>query len=355
MIESRRSRRLGALMETLDAARRPRRRRRIYNIGVVVLLTALGLVTGCQGKAGAWNGPSSAAPMTVKPWSTPTGVGRTIRTPHYLVHTTITDPQIEARLGQLMEGCLEQYEKLAPAVQISARPMECYIFGTREQWAAFTRHATGVDAPIYLRVNRGGYTIDDWYACYDIGEVGTFAVAAHEGWHQFVGRHFREPIPPFLEEGIGSTFQNVHWVNDLPRWNLSIDPMRVQRLRNVLERKLVIPLDQLAKMHAGEVVKMSRDRIEAFYTETWAFARFLAEGENGKYLPGFQSLLNDAALGTLHKAPGAREGEWNPELVKPLLEYYLRADLGTLDRELNAYMHTLAFERYGEQWREDAR
>jgi hypothetical protein len=57
-------------------------------------------------------------------------------------------------------------------------------------------------------------------------------------------------------------------------------------LRNVLERKMLIPLDQLVKMHAGEVVRTNSEQIESFYTETWAFARVLCEGVNRNYLSG---------------------------------------------------------------------
>jgi hypothetical protein len=40
--------------------------------------------------------------------------------------------------------------------------------------------------------------------------------------------------------------------------------------------------------------------------------------------------------------------------VKPLLEHYLRADLPTLDREFQAYMKSLAIEKYEQQFSEDA-
>jgi hypothetical protein len=319
----------------------------------VVVAVAL-LSIGCHSTTAKWEGPNSAVSTSVKPWRTPSGTGRTIRTPHYLIHTTVEKSDFNGRIAQLMEGSLKQYSKLVPNIELSARPMECYIFAKRDQWEAFTRQATGPEAPIYLRVNRGGYTIDDWYACYFIGDAGTYDVAAHEGWHQFVGRHFREPIPPFLEEGIGTMFQNVHWDNDLPRWNWSLHPARVHRLRNVMERKMLIPLDELIRMHAGDVVKTGSEKIESFYSETWAFARFCCEGENGKYYDGLKKMLSDAAAGRLHGIPEVRAGEWNPDLVKPLLEHYLRADLPTLDREFQAYMKSLAFEKYEQQFSEDA-
>jgi hypothetical protein len=330
-----------------------KRQLRILTGSTITFAIAM-LLVGCHASSSKWEGPSAAAQTSVKPWRGPTSTGRTIRTAHYLIHTTVENDSFNERIGQLMEGSLKQYQKLVPSVELSARPMECYIFDKRDQWEAFTRQATGAESAIYLRVNRGGYTIDDWYACYFIGDIGTYDVAAHEGWHQFVGRHFREPIPPFLEEGIGTMFQNVHWDNDLPRWNWNVHPARVHRLRTVIERKQLIPLEQLSRMHAGEVVRTNSDRIEAFYTETWAFARFLCEGENGKYFPAMQKLLSDAASGREYEIAGARAGEWNPATVKPLLEHYLGTDLRTIDQQFTAYMKDLAFNHFEEQFEQDS-
>ena len=37
---------------------------------------------------------------------------------------------------------------------------------------------------------------------YNIGTRDTFAIAAHEGWHQFSGRHFKYRLPSWLDEGV---------------------------------------------------------------------------------------------------------------------------------------------------------
>jgi hypothetical protein len=133
-----------------------------------------------------------------------------------------------------------------------------------------------------------------------------------------------------------------------------VHPARVHRLRTVIERKQLIPLDVLCRMHAGEVVKTNSDRIEAFYTQTWAFARFLCEGENGRYFPALQKLLSDAAAGRAYHVPGTRADEWNPALVKPLLEHYLGTDLNTIDQQFTGYMKDLAFNHFDEQFEQDA-
>src|SRR5207237_4109924 len=126
----------------------------------------------------------------------------------------------------------------------------------------------------------------------------TYSVAAHEGWHQFVARHFRSRLPPFLEEGIATQFENIHFAGELPRWNLPVNPDRVQRLRQTLDLHTAYPLSKLITMHAGDVVGSGGEKIESFYAQNWAFVRFLWDAQKGKYRAAFQKLLADTAAGT---------------------------------------------------------
>ena len=66
-------------------------------------------------------------------------------------------------------------------------------------------------------------------------------------------------------------------------------------------------------MHAGHVVQAPRERINAFYAQSWAFARFLNEAEGGRYRPMFRKLLADAAAGVVE--PSQRLGRARVELL----------------------------------------
>jgi len=166
---------------------------------------------------------------------------------------------------------------------------------------------------------------------YFIGDVGTHSVAAHEGWHQYVARHFVSRLPPFLEEGLACMFEEVRWggagepgsPGSVLRWSMDQNRSRVQGLRNVVEAKGLIPLAELAEMHAGHVVNGSGERIEAFYAQSWAFAKFLWEAEHGKYRGVLYQILADAADGTLFPGNNSRNadgGLWDPDDARPLLE-----------------------------------
>src|SRR2546422_10624238 len=159
---------------------------RLFPTGLLLLLLGAG---GCVSSNAGLTGPSEPARVRVEQWSFEGKPAKKVLTPHYAIYTTVQDEEIVASIGQLMEGALSQYRRLAPAVPVTGRPLECYLFQSRNQWASFTRGQTGADAAVYLQINRGGYTVGDWYVAYFIGDVGTLSVAAHEGWHQVVARH----------------------------------------------------------------------------------------------------------------------------------------------------------------------
>jgi hypothetical protein len=301
-----------------------------------------------------WNGPTVLASVTMQDVSPDNTAVKVVRSQHYEIYSTIQDrPDMLNRLAQLMEGAFGMYLKVAPSVTPTDHPMRCYMFADRPQWIAFTREHTGMDSNIYLQISRGGYTIHDWYVAYYIGDISTYSVAAHEGWHQFVARHFRGSLPPFLEEGLATMFEDVQWDNDLPRFNLSLNPERELSLRRAMDANELFPLSELITLHAGQVVGKSGIRIEAFYAQDWAFARYLWEGENGRFRPALQTLLAETAAGTVYDPTGSlrvRYLGWNPAGVQPMLEHYLGEDLATLEDGYKQFMQKVAYDEMMEQF-----
>ena len=312
----------------------------------VLISISILLLAGCAsstGRLGTWEGPGTSAPVSTNAWAARPG-GQQLNTEHYRIYTTLTDEQILKTLPQVMEGALQEYREVLPNIPLTGRPMDCYVFNTRNEWVDFTARYTGPEAKIYLQINRGGYCLRDWYVAYYLGDASTYAVASHEGWHQFVNRHFKGRIPPFLEEGLACTFESVKYGGDLPRWNRSINPNRIMGLRHAIDSHSLYPLEKVIMMHAGQVVDQSGYRVEAFYAQAWAFARFLIDGEGGRYRPGLQKLLADIAAGTVPDPTGAMRNNrlnWNPGGVKPVFEQYLGVPFAEIDREYQAYIHKI--------------
>lgn len=290
------------------------------------------------------NGPLSVAPLNLEDWSVDGLSGCRVVSPHYVIYSTLGSRQVAARMGELMEGALSVYRSVGADVPETSLPMECYLFETRSQWAAFTKSHTGDDAAIYLRVNRGGYTIGDWFVAYWIGETGTWSVAAHEGWHQYVARHLRGRLPPFLEEGLACLFEQVTWEADLPRWDLARNTARLSGLRDAVDGDHLYPLPQLIRMHAGQVVGKTNAQIEAFYAQSWAFARFLYDADGGRHRTALRQMLADAARGELfadNSQQAPRGPLWDPSTARPMLEHYLEMDLPRIEQAYARYVRHL--------------
>jgi hypothetical protein len=289
-----------------------------------------------------------------EPWSYNDDPGVVIHTAHYNLYTTIADPDIRHRLPDVMEGALGEYERIAPGVPVSSKPMDCYLFKDRAEWEYYTRQHTGVQAYTYLRISRGGYTLGDWYATYNLGSVGaTMSVAAHEGWHQFAARNFKGRLPPFLEEGIATMFEDISWEDDLPRWNLTQNRSRLQALHDAVLGNYLYPLDELVQKHAGDVVAGTDNRVAAFYGENWAFAAFLWSAEDNKYRPALRRIMSDVADGSVYDPTGVMRSSlssWNPAGVQPMLEHYLGMSMAQMNVEYQKFIRKIAFDDYAAQW-----
>jgi len=315
---------------------------RILSPATIFAITFIALA-GC---AHAPRNPAGAtaprqAPIEFRPDLVEGSDGTSVLLPHYVIYTTISDQQLLTKTGQLLETALASYHALAPDVPITARPMECYIFESRAQWASYTKAHTGDDAAIYLRVNRGGYTVNDKFVAYWIGDVGTFSVAAHEGWHQYVARHLKGRLPPFLEEGLACMFEQVTWPNDVPHFDLTKNHPRLLALRAAADADDLYPLSKLLTMHAGQVVGKRSAKIEAFYAESWAFARFLNETHHA----ALRQMLLDASRGMLYADNSTDDPAsgplWDPATAKPMLEHYVGMPVGQFEAAFARYVREI--------------
>jgi hypothetical protein len=332
------------------------RRSTTWTTGLLCVGLCAALIGGCAATPAhpQLDGPTTVVTPTADPWSYGDAAGAVLHTEHYDIYTTVGDPDVRRRLPEVMEGALGEYHKLAPGVPLTSNaPMKCFVFGTRQQWVDFTRRNTGADAYWYLKINRGGYTVRDWYVAYSVGEAATLSVAAHEGWHQFASRHFKGRLPPFLEEGIATMFEDLHWDGDLPRWNLTVNRGRVDALQRAVSGGTVFPLAELVKLHAGSVVAQNGAQIEAFYAQDWAFATFLWSADGGKYRPALRQLIDDTAAGVVFDPTGSHDNAaapWVPAGVRPMLEHYLGRSLEAIDADYQRYVRKVAFEDYNQQW-----
>jgi hypothetical protein len=168
----------------------------------------------------------------------------------------------------------------------------------------------GAQAELYLRIPRGGFAAAGRAIYFDIGAHDTLAIAAHEGWHQYVQRTFHDPLPVWLDEGIATYMEGHRWAAGtdssgptavfLPWSNTE----RFDQLRAAAARGDLFSLQDLLTRTPQDLIDSpvprggrgsTTDPALTYYAQLWALTHFLHEGEGGRYARPLATLLADAA------------------------------------------------------------
>ncbi len=331
-------------------------------------LAALGvlpaLLFGC---AAASRAPSSStAPGQVSETDAPFAIQRTawrfagadgqiITTPHYQLYITLNDPQVIDRLLVFAEHGLTHYTSILANLPMPTGHLETYLFQDRKQWEAKTRQLLSTQAPTFLNLGRGGFTTRGRSVLYYIDRHGrtrdTFAIVAHEGWHQYAQSTLLHQLPAWLEEGI-ATYMEGHLTE--PDGCIEFRPWanreRYRTLRYAVRADKLIGLDEVITRTPQSFLKVSKDQLLIYYSQVWALVHFLREGQGGQYRPALTQLLMDAAHG--RDAPesstikqslqgGRREGPPRTRMATVLLRQYFNADLDTIQAQYIEFVHKL--------------
>ncbi len=246
--------------------------------------------------------PPAASVTNQESWSFIEPGGKVFSTQHFRIFTTATSGYILDRLPSFTESSLARYSSSITELPPPARQLDTYFLATRAQWARMTQSLMGKESENLLRIQRGGFAHNGQGVFFDIGPRDTFALMAHEGWHQYTQSTFRDPLPVWLEEGIATTMEGFRWddtLSDVPIFLPWANLERFDMLRNAQNSKRLISLHRLFATTPQEELTVSQDGTLIYYSQVWALSLFLAEGENGKYRPGFEQLLKDAASGTV--------------------------------------------------------
>ncbi|HEX8340197.1 MAG TPA: hypothetical protein VF624_04745 [Tepidisphaeraceae bacterium] len=302
----------------------------------IAVLVAL-LIAGCTRDSR----PATTVVHAVDQWPAGSVEGaRVFRTATYAIHTTLADDEPVLRMATLLESATARYAALTCVAPRTGRPLPVYYFATYDQWADYTRRTTGPMADVYLRVFNGGYAIGERVVCWHGSGADVLSTIAHEGFHQYVARHFARRLPPVIEEGMAVACENVRGggtdIGDEPV------PRRVAALAAAVADGYLIPLDTLLLLHAGDLSDRPDALREGFYAQCWALATFLQS--TPAYRDGFRRMLADVAAGTAAIDLGAnREGAtYNAGLIRPLLQKYVVREWATLEMEFTRWQRELA-------------
>jgi hypothetical protein len=282
-------------------------------------------------------------------WTPPDGTsGQQLITDHYDIRTTSRDAMTLSYVAPFMETAYAGYTGLVPPPGKAPDRLVVYLFGTRPEWAAFTRRNFPGQARTYLHIHAGGFMDQGSASCvlYDVGREATLALLAHEGFHQYVARVLADEIPPWLNEGLATQWEAFALEGDRPVFM----PRRNFERRNDLRDALgaeggFIPLADLLRMHAGQAVVKTGQTVRTYYAQVWSTVLFIREGPRSDYAEGLQRLLADAANDRLDLAvSGYRAATPGAETLSSgevVFRHYITEDLSTFMSEYEAFAEAL--------------
>ncbi len=234
--------------------------------------------------------------------------GFIIRTPHYRIYTTEKSQTLRNRLPEFLERALAHYRTAIGALPGPSIRLDTYLMDTRPQWVALSKRLSGSNEGPHDMIGRGGYARRGIGVFYDIGLYDTLAIAAHEGWHQYTQRTFKDPLPVWLEEGLASYMEGHKWDGDRAVFMPWANIERFDRLREAHAAGTLIPFPTLIESTPQELAKRRDGSELTYYAQVWALVHFLREGDQNKYRAGFRSMLGDAAHGRARFALAKEHG-----------------------------------------------
>ncbi|HPD30919.1 MAG TPA: hypothetical protein PLL20_13050 [Phycisphaerae bacterium] len=309
-------------------------------------LVGLSLVWGCSHSAG-----HKPIEFSQNEWVSPSGnVGVQIVTEHYDLRVTSRDVLLQQYLPRFMETAFEAYSSTIQPSHENTDRMVIYLFGTRDEWAAFTRVAYPAQAEVYLHLQAGGYTDQPSATAvtHDLGRDRCLSLLAHEGFHQYVARHLKRALPAWLNEGLACQWEGFKLVEGRPVFSPKQNFLRRNSLRAALTGKdTFIPLPKLLAMDAGEAVVHTGQVVQSYYAQVWALVLFLQHGANGEHAKAFRELLADAGTDRLDAAVSAYRAATpdaaslsNGEII---FRHYITDDLESCGNDYFKFARKLVF------------
>ncbi len=283
--------------------------------------------TADRSNASVINGPSNTAStiLSIEPWTAVSPAGRVIRTPAYRLFTTMPPGVTLSRLPRFMESALAVYRSAYATLPAPPLALDTFLLANRPQWMKLTAQMFPDEAEGFLKIPRGGFTLNARALLYDLGTRDTLALIGHEGWHQFTQQTFIDPLPIWLEEGIATHMEGFRWdTNDptKPIFTPWANPDRFDQLRQRVEEGRLFSLAELlagspqdliaqTATTSGNATPGPRDpqATLAYYAQVWALLHFLQEDQDGRHRQALATLVTDAAQGRLVGTIRASAGE----------------------------------------------
>lgn len=317
----------------------------------------MAIVAGCAPKGIQTPAPSvtrsdtaatSSVVIGVEPWDQLPGTeGVLVRTNAYRLFISARDARLVEQLPAFCEAALTRYRTALGDLPPPPAKLDTYLVDNRSQWVTLTTIATRERAEDYLQIRRGGFATRGAGYFWDIGFADTLSLTAHEGWHQYTQRTFRNRLPPWLEEGIASYHEGIRLARPIPTFRPWSNTERFDRLRDLVTDGRLLPLSEVVRLSPGELIAINEDRALDWYAQVWAAVHFLREGEGGRHARALEDLLQHAAKGDLWRRVSRQFGRAGTRAALRangagiLLQTYTQTPRDELDDAYARFVHAI--------------
>ncbi|MCH2147992.1 MAG: DUF1570 domain-containing protein [Phycisphaerales bacterium] len=293
--------------------------------------------------------------IATEPWLFNGVQGQRIETPNFEIYTTLENERLRSFLPRFYEASLDQYMTVFGELPPPPNPLTSFIFGDRRQWMNKTRMMLPEMSGSFETLGRGGYTYNAIAVLYDIDKYqwdqDTLRLAAHEGWHQYAQTTFEHQLPPWLDEAIATIFEGFRFRRGELRFSPDLNRERRYRLREAVRTDTLIPLQDIIESDPHEALAEGKSSLLTYYAQVWALARYLNEGEDGKYQAALRHVLLLAAQGDLyrqllrHAAGDGRPATRDTMAGRRLIEIFFNEDFDAFSAGYDAWIQQLVRTR----------
>ena len=317
-----------------------------------LLLPIVCVLAGCNmARNRAPVGTPLAIAVQRSPWEGGSG-GSELKTDHYVIYTTASSKELTAFLPGFLEAAYSNYLQLTGLGEKKLQqPLPVYMMGSRAEWASLTTSVVGKEAAgPYLSIQAGGYCYKGVCVFWDIGNLGTFTVASHEGLHQFLHHRMSDYLPMWLEEGLCVTVEGYDFDGQSVTFTSGRNVLRFTDLRAAIVQGRWIPLERLLEMDSGDAVSGSPYAAVGYYGQLWALIQFIRSRRD--FHDGIARILADAQVGQMAKSLGYSRADfarlratgrnYNKTISRQVFERYISSDLKTFDKDFLEFAKKLA-------------
>lgn len=275
--------------------------------------------------------------------------GVQLTTPSYHLLTTAQDRPIAQKLPAFLEASLARHRTFAgssftgPMLPAPPGRMQVFLFSTREEWAQFTRATIDETAHPLLAIEVGGYSAGGRAVLFALPpryDRLTLKIAAHEGWHQYVQRTFRQPLPTWTDEMIAVMAEGfVERPDNTYRFEPLLNPERQSQLESVMREGRWRSLGDLIAGDPTDLLGRDPARAVDYYAQLWALGLYMAM--DAQRWSGVERLLRDAARGRMHRQLGRPAAD---QLGTVAFNRYITGDIDAMDEDYRAFASALLAE-----------